>query len=132
MNPTELLDELRSHGATLTVAEGRLRITAPKGVVSPSLLRALRQRKAELIALHNQRAREELDRFFTQVILPRLSALHQAGMLPNLALCPLWARVKAEWDTAAADSALPCDIERVRLLMSQTIQRYLRQPIEEN
>lgn len=71
----------------------------------------------------NAQARDDLDRFFTQEILPRLTALHKAGRLPNLALDSLWARVEALWQTAAKDYP-PCDVEAVKTAMIRAVESY--------
>ncbi len=51
MTATELVDELRRHGATLTVRRDRLCIDAPVGVVTPSLKATLADRKHEILEL---------------------------------------------------------------------------------
>jgi len=51
MNATSLLDELRQMGATVVVVDGRLRIEAPRGRVTPELRSTLADHKAELLTL---------------------------------------------------------------------------------
>jgi len=48
---TTLLEELRQLGATAAVVDGRLRIEAPRGRVTPELRATLATHKAELLAL---------------------------------------------------------------------------------
>ena len=78
------------------------------------------------IQAHNRKARSELDRFFTEVIVPELSRLHMAGKLPNLAQDPTWSRVEGEWNQASVHSTQPCDIERVKTLMREAVEAYKR------
>jgi len=76
------------------------------------------------IQAHNAHARGILDAFFTQEILPRLTALHMAGRLPNLALCPTWGQVEAGWQTASVDSKVLCDVEGVKRAMLEAVSNY--------
>jgi len=51
MSAIELVDELRRRAVVLSVADERLVWDAPKGAVTPDLLIAMRQHKAELLML---------------------------------------------------------------------------------
>ena len=51
MNASALLTDLRSRGISLSVSGERLSIDAPKGTVTPDLLAALVEHKADLIRL---------------------------------------------------------------------------------
>ncbi len=77
-------------------------------------------------ALHNARARQEIDRFFVGEILPRLSRLYTAGRLPDLTQDALWTAMESEWMKAAADSPVPCDVEAVKRDMTKAVEAYER------
>ncbi len=126
MTSNDLMETIKAQGITLLVVDGRLRISAPKGILTSDTRAMLLHRKAELIAWHNARAREDLDHYFAEVILPKLSELHQAGKLPNLAYDPLWTQVEAEWDKASVHSADPCDVEVVKKLMDTAVCQWKR------
>jgi hypothetical protein len=51
MTAPEVLGEVRQAGITLAVDGGQLRITAPKGSLTPALRQALIARKAELLRI---------------------------------------------------------------------------------
>src|SRR5919206_4178776 len=51
MRPAELLAVLTERGVLLSVADGRLRVNAPKGVLTPALQSALAAHKHGLIEL---------------------------------------------------------------------------------
>lgn len=85
--------------------------------------------KKENTKTHNTKAREELDRYFSDVILPKLSALHQAGILLNMGQDPLRLRVEEEWDKASVDSLVACDVDLVKRLMDQFIAKSPLVPI---
>ena len=79
---------------------------------------------AEQAKVHNAQAREELDQYFSQETLPKLSELHQAGKLPDLANDPLWVQVEAAWDKAAVGSKIVCDVAAVKKAMLQAIETF--------
>jgi hypothetical protein len=54
MTPAQLLGELRARGAVVTAQDGRLRITAPAGTVTPDLRRTLETQKPALLELLTQ------------------------------------------------------------------------------
>lgn len=83
----------------------------------------LHKNEMEDSTIHNTKAREEIDRYFSDVILPQLSILHKSGRLPNMAEDPLWAQVEEEWNKAGVDSPVACDIDHVRGLMDQFIAK---------
>lgn len=84
---------------------------------------APRPMSPEEVRQHNERAREEVDAFFSGPIMAGLTALYQAGRLPAGGLdCPEWAEVEREWVKAGEDSPLPCDAEKVKRLMADFIQ----------
>jgi hypothetical protein len=68
--------------------------------------------------------REEIDRFWTQKILPRLSALHRRGRLPDLAGCPLWAEAERLWNTLAEGSEAPALVETIKEAMQGALHSY--------
>ena len=68
----------------------------------------------EIVQAHNLEAYKKLDQFFVQVVLPKLSRLHQVGKLPNLAQDPLWVWIEAQWNKAAVDLPVPCDMEATK------------------
>jgi hypothetical protein len=70
---------------------------------------------------HNERAREEIDRFFSGPVMTGLSRLHTEGRLPSLDV-PAWREVEAEWVKASEGSPLPCDVEKVKRLMVSFIE----------
>lgn len=72
-------------------------------------------------AIHNARAREELNHFFVEEILPRLSRLYTSGRLPDLTQETLWTAMETEWLKAGAASPVSCDTEEVIRLMRQWI-----------
>ena len=51
MSTSELLSRLREAGIRLSVKDGQLNVSAPKGALNEELRRSLRDRKAELIEL---------------------------------------------------------------------------------
>ena len=51
MTTTALLSDLRRKGVRLTPASGRLRIEAPKGIITPAVRAMLADRKGELLDL---------------------------------------------------------------------------------
>ena len=51
MNAAELLIELRARGVVIEAAGDRLKVDAPKGVVTPELREALAEHKIEVLAL---------------------------------------------------------------------------------
>ncbi|WP_273000753.1 hypothetical protein [Hydrogenibacillus schlegelii] len=51
MTAAELLRELHRRGVRITAHEGRLRCEAPRGTITPDLVEAMRQHKAELMRL---------------------------------------------------------------------------------
>ena len=56
MTVDALLEELRNRGIVLSASGERLAVDAPRGVVNPELLAALKQRKAEILtALQSER-----------------------------------------------------------------------------
>ncbi len=91
-----------------------------KGVGEPSkdkvipLLQEIKNHKPEVIVYlqreevkaENNAAREKIDRYFSDVILPKLSNLHQAGKLPRLGEDTLWRKVEKEWNKASIDSTV--------------------------
>ena len=59
-----LLEELRARGARITVQGDRLRVEAPKGVVSPEIQKRLRRRKLEILRLlANREEPQPVDEF---------------------------------------------------------------------
>jgi len=60
MSPAELLALLNERGVVLKVAAGRLRIDAPKGVLTPGLQAALVAHKAEIIELLTRSGSREI------------------------------------------------------------------------
>ena len=57
MNAVSLIRQCRGAGIKLQVHDGRLRVDAPTGAVTPKLRQALTDHKADLLALHAIRAR---------------------------------------------------------------------------
>jgi hypothetical protein len=51
MTPSELISELCSRGVVLETDGDHLRVNAPRGAVTPKLLEALSEQKAELLNL---------------------------------------------------------------------------------
>jgi hypothetical protein len=49
MRAAQLLDELRTYGATITAKDDALEIDAPRGVLTPQMLEAVREHKAALL-----------------------------------------------------------------------------------
>ena len=64
MTPLDLLQQLHALGVMLTpYPDGTLRYKAPKGVLTPELLDAIRQHKAALLALLTPERRIPLPRY---------------------------------------------------------------------
>ena len=63
---------------------------------------------------------EELDRFFSAEIIPRLAKLHTAGRLPDPSTCPLWAEVDRLWGRPDPDA------EKVKAAMTRALEAYER------
>ena len=61
MTTSELVNELKRHGATLTVRSDRLCIDAPAGVVTPELRATLVDRKQEILELLRGREQKDSD-----------------------------------------------------------------------
>ena len=62
MSTAALLTELQARGVRLSVVEGRLRVEAPKGILTPQDRQTLAERKSELVAaLQGRHAQERLD-----------------------------------------------------------------------
>lgn len=57
MNAIALIRQCRGAGIKLQVHDGRLRVDAPAGSVTPELRQALAEHKADLLALHAIRTR---------------------------------------------------------------------------
>jgi hypothetical protein len=71
------------------------------------------------VRAHNEAAREALGSFFREVIHPRLDALFKAGKLPqDWALKEDWLQVEEAWNQCADPSPVPCDVGRVKGLMT--------------
>ncbi|MBT9260213.1 MAG: hypothetical protein KM310_10780 [Clostridiales bacterium] len=51
MTAAELLRELHRRGVRITAHDGRFRCEAPRGTITPDLVEAMRQHKAELMRL---------------------------------------------------------------------------------
>jgi len=125
MNATpEIVEQIRGAGGSFRVHAGKLRVTAPVTALTPEVKAELRERRQEVIAWHNERARDELGAFFKSEILPRLTALSEGGLLPPMAACAAWRAVEGLWDTCSGDSVQPCDIEGTKKAMLQVIEIY--------
>ena len=61
MTTSELVNELKRHGATLTVRSDRLCIDAPAGVVTPELRATLVDRKHEILELLRRHEQTDSD-----------------------------------------------------------------------
>src|SRR4051794_33866134 len=73
---TTLLTDLRKRDVRLWLDEGRLRLSAPKGSLSPELQQQLTQRKAEIISFLEGRQRTVV------ATAPELKPYPRTGPLP--------------------------------------------------
>ncbi len=72
----------------------------------------------------NGQAREDLDHFFAHVITPRIIDLTKTAKSPNLAKNPIWLEAEKEWNKAATDSPVACDVAKAKTLMIQALDTY--------
>lgn len=70
---------------------------------------------------HNEKAREEIDAFFSGPIMAALTRLHAQGRLPTLNV-PEWEPIDREWAKASEGSPTPCDVAVVKRLMVSFIE----------
>lgn len=107
-----------------TLNQGDMGVSTQKQLVVRALTLLGTDRKPSDVQARNTLARIELDRFFTEVVLPRLCELHKTGRLPDLSKDSVWAQVEAEWDKAGIHSQVPCDVEQVKGLMWKAVKTY--------
>jgi len=117
-NARELLAELQALGVTLWVEQERLRYRAPKGVLDPDRLDAMRRHKAELLTLLNDDlfapipalpAQEHYELSDAQRRLWVLAQMEAGSAAYNI---PLHQWLEGELDAAALSAALQKLIER--------------------
>jgi amino acid adenylation domain-containing protein len=77
LNPNELLDELARRDVTLWTDGDDVRYRGPRGALTPELREALRESKAQVVAILRERAR-----VMTTPPRPRLVAIPRSGPLP--------------------------------------------------
>ena len=61
---------------------------------------ARRMLSPEEVRAHNEKAREDLDHFFTAAVMPGLTRIHAEGKLPTLDV-PEWEPIDREWAKAS-------------------------------
>jgi DNA modification methylase len=67
MNTFDLLAYLKAKGARMTASQGKLKFSAPAGLITPELSATLKENKAEIISLLEHR--EEGFSFFNDIVL---------------------------------------------------------------
>ena len=82
---------------------------------------ARRMLSPEEVRAHNEKAREDLDHFFTAAVMPGLTRIHAEGKLPTLDV-PEWEPIDREWAKASEGSPVPCDAEKVKTGMRKFIE----------
>jgi hypothetical protein len=83
MNAAELIIELETRGVLIEAAGGRLRVDAPKGVITPELREALAACKAEVLAILNT-PEDEIE-WRVEAMLPQIPDI---GPIPFLVARP--------------------------------------------
>ena len=95
MNTVELLGQLRARDVRISLEDGKLRVNAPKGVLTPELQEQLRARKDDILALLQSAAEPAAGR-------PDLRAIPRDGALrASFAQERLWYIHQLEPDSAA-------------------------------
>ncbi|MBI5138169.1 MAG: hypothetical protein HZA24_12680 [Nitrospirae bacterium] len=103
MTATDLLTALRVRCIRLQPSGGGLSVRAPKGALTPDLVEALREHKADLLALLQERAADHLTGISREVM--------EAGAVPIWPVAwkhPLLCQDCGEVPWGAAGAALRC------------------------
>jgi hypothetical protein len=80
----ELLTELRARGVILSVQEGQLRTTAPKGAITPELGEQIKAHRAELLTTLTRAGLPPLPGPLSRLVhAAKVNALNQPGFLPS-------------------------------------------------
>lgn len=116
MNVTELLADLSRRGMKLWVEEGKLRYRAPKGVLTPALLEALAEHKAEILSSLERTPAPHAASVALSHGQQALWFLHQLKPeSPSFNIC-FAARVRSAVETAALKRALQALVDRHDIL----------------
>ncbi len=116
MTITELLDDIRRRGAQLQVEDGKLLVDAPVGTLDDGILRALRERKPEILAWLQDRS----DRY-APFALTDIQHAYWVGRSESLELggvgCHYYQEFESEGlDLPRLEHAFQCVIERHEMM----------------
>ena len=136
MTTVALLEQLRRLGVTLASADGRLRVSGPRGAITPGMRRELAERRAEILeALHRGDA-APIERIARGVPLPLSFAQERLWFLDRLEPgsaaynIPLLVELEGPLDRAALEGALDDIVRRHEVLRAACLVRDGRPHLE--